>query len=42
MLLTKLDDLIQYTGGVIDLADQQYRDRVLLQEGLDKVFGGKK
>ncbi len=33
MLLTKLDDLIQYTGGVIDLADQQYRDRVLLQEG---------
>lgn len=33
MLLTKLDDLIQYTGGVIDLADQQYRDRILLQEG---------
>ncbi|RKG53868.1 hypothetical protein D7V64_05485 [Acinetobacter cumulans] len=32
-LLTKLDDLIQYTGGVVDLADQQYRDRVLLQEG---------
>ena len=33
MLLTKLDELIEYTGGVIDLADQQYRDRVLLQEG---------
>ncbi|QFS16374.1 hypothetical protein FHP22_01920 [Acinetobacter indicus] len=33
MLLTKLDELIQHTGGVIDLADQQYRDRVLLQEG---------
>ncbi|ENX12525.1 hypothetical protein F895_02899 [Acinetobacter sp. CIP 64.2] len=33
ILLTKLEDLIQYTGGVIDLADQQYRDRVLLQEG---------